>query len=167
MDAARLFRLRTPKRFGGLEADMQTYNDVVTEIGRGCGSTAWVAFISNATVWVACHFPEIALEEVFGNNPDTRFIGALAPLAKVAAAPGGYVVNGKWPFAPGCLHAHWALLAVPLPDGEGSITPGVVLMPMSDMAIEDTWHYAAMRGTGSNTVLANDVGPGPPSNSPL
>jgi 3-hydroxy-9,10-secoandrosta-1,3,5(10)-triene-9,17-dione monooxygenase len=128
MDAAQLFRLRTPKRFGGLEADMQTYNDVVTEIGRGCGSTAWVAFISNATVWVACHFPEIALEEVFGNNPDTRFIGALAPLAKVAAAPGGYVVNGKWPFAPGCLHAHWALLAVPLPDGEGSITPGVVLM---------------------------------------
>ena len=157
LDAAQLFRLRTPKRFGGLEADMRTYTDVVTEIGRGCGSTAWVAFISNATVWVACHFPEETLEEVFGGNPDARLIGLLAPLSSAKILPNGYVVNGKWPFASGCLHAHWALLAVPLPKPEGGTDPGVVMMPMSDMTIEDTWYFAAMCGTGSNTVVAKDV----------
>jgi alkylation response protein AidB-like acyl-CoA dehydrogenase len=50
IDAAQLFRLRTPQRFGGFEGDLRTYMDVVTELGRGCGSTSWVAFISIATV---------------------------------------------------------------------------------------------------------------------
>ena|SRR6516162_7379078 len=35
IDAAQLFRLRTPKRFGGCEGDLRTYMDVVTELGRG------------------------------------------------------------------------------------------------------------------------------------
>ena len=60
IDAAQLFRLRTPKRFGGLEADLRAYMDVVTELGRGCGSTSWVAFISIATVWIAALFPDEA-----------------------------------------------------------------------------------------------------------
>ena len=157
LDAAGLFRLRTPRRFGGLEADIRTYNDVVMEIGRGCGSTAWIAFISNATVWVACHYPEDTVAEIFRPNPDARFIGLLAPLATVAKVEGGYRVNGKWPFASGCLHAHWALLAVPLPEESGKPEPGVVVIPMSDMTIEDTWYFAGLRGTGSNTVIATDV----------
>ena len=53
MDAAQLFRLRTPQRFGGFEGDIRTYMDVVTALGRGCGSTSWIAFISIATVWIA------------------------------------------------------------------------------------------------------------------
>lgn len=157
MEKAGLFRLRTPKRFGGLEADMRTYNDVVAELARGCGSTGWVGFISNASIWVASHFPEEALTEVFGPNPDTRFIGLLAMTSSAKAVDGGYIVNGRWGFASNCLHAHWALLAVPLPGKDGAIEPGIVLMPMSDMTIEDTWYYAAMRGTGSNTVVAKDV----------
>ena len=40
IDAAQLFRLRTPTRFGGFEADIRTYMDVVTELGRGCGRRA-------------------------------------------------------------------------------------------------------------------------------
>ena len=103
LDKAELLRLRTPKRFGGIEADMRTYTDVVAEIGRGCGSTAWVVFISTATVWVACHFPEETQREIFGPNPDARFIGLLAPLSTATAVNGGYRVAGKWPFASGCL----------------------------------------------------------------
>ena len=33
IEAAQLFRLRTPQRFGGFEADIRTYMDVVTELG--------------------------------------------------------------------------------------------------------------------------------------
>ena len=49
MDKAGLFALRAPRRFGGLQADLRTYVDVVAELGRGCASTAWIAFISDAT----------------------------------------------------------------------------------------------------------------------
>jgi 3-hydroxy-9,10-secoandrosta-1,3,5(10)-triene-9,17-dione monooxygenase len=157
LDAAQLFRLRVPRRFGGFEGDLRTYMDVVTELGRGCGSTSWISFISIATAWIAALFPDEAQREVFAGNPDARFIGVLAMTTPARPVEGGYIVSGKWPYASNCLHAHWAILAVPLPTGDGAMAPGLVLMPMRDLKIEDTWHVVGMRGTGSNTVTANAV----------
>src|SRR5580692_6838339 len=36
-----LFRITQPKRFGGLEVDFRTKLEVIRELARGCGSTAW------------------------------------------------------------------------------------------------------------------------------
>jgi 3-hydroxy-9,10-secoandrosta-1,3,5(10)-triene-9,17-dione monooxygenase len=71
---------------------------------------------------------------------------------------GGYVVNGSWPFASGCLHATWGGATVPLLDADGTmINVGFILMPMSDLSIKDTWFTVGMRGTGSNTLVAEEV----------
>jgi 3-hydroxy-9,10-secoandrosta-1,3,5(10)-triene-9,17-dione monooxygenase len=156
IDAAQLFRLRTPKRFGGFEADIRAYMDVVTELGRGCGSTSWVAFISIATVWIAALFPDEAQREVFAGNPDVRFMGALGMTARARAADGGFILDGKWAYASNCLHAHWAVLAGPLPLGE-ALVPSILLVPMRDLAIEHSWYVVGMRGTGSHTVIAKEV----------
>jgi 3-hydroxy-9,10-secoandrosta-1,3,5(10)-triene-9,17-dione monooxygenase len=156
IDAAGLFRMRAPKRFGGFEADLRTYMDVVTELGRGCGSTSWIAFISIATAWIAALFGDEAQREVFEGNPDARFMGALSMTSRASATQGGYVVDGKWAYASNCLHAHWAVLAVPLPN-DGAAVPGIALMPMRELTIEDTWHVVGMRGTGSQTVHAREV----------
>lgn len=156
MDQAGLFRVRAPKRFGGYEADLRTYTDVIIELGRGCGSSGWISFISIATAWIAAQFPDQAQRDVFEGNPDARTIGVLAMTVPARAVDGGYVISGRWPYASNCLHAHWAILAVPLPAG-GGMAPGIVLMPMADLKIEDTWHVVAMRGTGSNTVIADNV----------
>jgi 3-hydroxy-9,10-secoandrosta-1,3,5(10)-triene-9,17-dione monooxygenase len=34
---------------------------------------------------------------------------------------------------------------------------GMVLIPMPELAIEDTWFVTGMKGTGSNTLVANEV----------
>jgi len=34
---------------------------------------------------------------------------------------------------------------------------GLSLMPMSELRIEDTWFMAGMKGTGSNTIVADNV----------
>jgi 3-hydroxy-9,10-secoandrosta-1,3,5(10)-triene-9,17-dione monooxygenase len=157
LDAAQIFRLRAPKRYGGLEGDLRAYMDVVTELGRGCGSTSWIGFISIATAWIAALFPDEAQHDVFDGNPDARFMGVLAMTTPAKPTDGGYMISGKWSYASNCLHAHWAILAVPLPGADGAIAPGIVLVPMRDLKIEDTWHVVAMRGTGSHTVIANEV----------
>ncbi|WP_197375987.1 acyl-CoA dehydrogenase family protein [Mycolicibacterium baixiangningiae] len=40
------FALTTPRRYGGVDADITTTVRVLAELGRGCGSTAWVAAVS-------------------------------------------------------------------------------------------------------------------------
>jgi 3-hydroxy-9,10-secoandrosta-1,3,5(10)-triene-9,17-dione monooxygenase len=50
---AGLCRLMVPKRFGGHQTDIRTYIAVMAELGRGCGSTAWVASLINVCAWLA------------------------------------------------------------------------------------------------------------------
>ncbi len=158
MDSIDLFALRAPRRFGGLEADLRTYVDVVAEIGRGCSSAAWITFISTATAWIASLFPDDAQRDIFDGHPGTRFIGLLEPSATTKPADGGYRVTGKWYYASNCLHADWGLFSVPLMDDQGEVTaPGVVLIPAKDLPVETTWFVAGMRGTGSNAVSVDDV----------
>ncbi|CUX61477.1 Acyl-CoA dehydrogenase, C-terminal domain protein [Agrobacterium deltaense Zutra 3/1] len=157
LEGAGLFRICSPKRFGGYEGDIRTYMDAIAEVGRGCGSAAWVAFISNTGAWIAGYFPDDAQKEIFDGNPDTRFIGVLAPTATTRKVEGGYAVTGRWGYASGSLHAHWALLTAPIDQDDGSKGLGLILVPMKELSIEDTWFSVGVRGSGSNTVIADDV----------
>src|SRR5215203_4671407 len=47
-----LYRLYQPRRYGGFEMDYQLQVDVAAEIGRGCGSSAWVQSILGSHGWV-------------------------------------------------------------------------------------------------------------------
>ena len=68
------------------------------------------------------------------------------------------MVTGSWGFASGCLHSQWAVLGIPVVDENGEqIDQGLALIPMTDLTIKDTWHVAGMKGTGSNTLIADAV----------
>jgi alkylation response protein AidB-like acyl-CoA dehydrogenase len=147
-----------PRRFGGHETSVHAYMDVIAELGRGCGSTAWVASLINVCAWLTAVFPERAQRDVWDADPDAWVAGSLAPLGEARAVDGGWRVTGKWPWASGCLHAQWAACGIHMKDGAGQmVNLGLSLMPMADLAIEDTWHMAGMRGTGSNTIVGQDV----------
>jgi alkylation response protein AidB-like acyl-CoA dehydrogenase len=155
---AGLLRLTQPRRLGGYETDVRTLIEVTTELGRGCGSTAWVVGILNAGAWMVGLFPERAQKEVWEQDSRNTIAGLLAPSSRIQRVDGGIVVTGEWPWASGCLHSQWTTVGVPLaanPDDPPE--NGLVLMPMSDVTIKDTWFMAGMRGTGSNTVVAKDV----------
>jgi alkylation response protein AidB-like acyl-CoA dehydrogenase len=151
-------RLMVPKRFGGYQTDIHTYIAVMAELGRGCGSTAWVASLLNVCAWLAALFPERAQRDLWGDGPDTWVAGSLAPNGSATPVDGGWRVTGRWPWASGCLHAQWAACGIRMADERGQVTNfGLSLMPISDLSIEDTWFMAGMKGTGSNTIVANDV----------
>jgi 3-hydroxy-9,10-secoandrosta-1,3,5(10)-triene-9,17-dione monooxygenase len=151
-----LCRLMVPQRFGGLQTDIHTYIAAMAELGRGCGSTAWVASLLNVCAWLAALFPEQAQRDVWGGNPDAWVAGSLAPHGTATSVDGGWRVTGRWPWASGSLHAEWAACGIMTPAGDHGL-PGLSLIPMSDVTIEDTWHMAGMQGTGSNTIVAKDV----------
>src|SRR4029434_2964506 len=146
-----LCRLMVPKRFGGYETDIRTYIAVMAELGRGCGSTAWVASLINVCAWLAGLFPEQAQRDVWAEDPDAWIAGSLAPNGLAVPADGGWRVKGRWPWASGCLHAQWVACGIHMENDQGEMTNlGLSLMPIGDVRIEDTWFMVGMKGTGSN-----------------
>jgi 3-hydroxy-9,10-secoandrosta-1,3,5(10)-triene-9,17-dione monooxygenase len=153
-----LFKIMVPRRFGGLETDIRTKLEVSAALAKGCGSTGWVTTLMNVCAYFAGLSSAECQNDIWGANPEARIAGVFAPMATTKRVAGGLVVNGKWPWSSGCLHADWAMMGVPVVNEAGEpIDQGLAFMPMSECTIEDTWYVAGMKGTGSNTVVAKDV----------
>ena len=157
IEDARLFTIMQPKRFGGLEVDFRTKLEVSRELARGCGSTAWATSLMNVCAWFTGLWGEQAQKDVWEENPSNRIAGVFAPTGTAEVVDGGYRVTGKWGYASGCLHSQWALVGIPIEKNGNLVDQGMVLIPMTDLTIEDTWYVTGMKGTGSNTLVANDV----------
>jgi alkylation response protein AidB-like acyl-CoA dehydrogenase len=158
LDGADLYRLLQPARFGGLETDMRTLVEVTGELARGCGATAWTVALHNIGGWFVGLFPDRCQGEVWAEQPRNRVAGVFAPNGQTRRVEGGYRISGKWGWASGCLHAQWGQLGIHVLDEAGNpVDIGFATIPMSELSIEDTWYVAGMRGTGSNTLVAEDV----------
>ncbi|WP_051854267.1 MULTISPECIES: acyl-CoA dehydrogenase family protein [unclassified Streptomyces] len=155
---AGVFRLLTPKRYGGHETDLRTLTEVSEALGEGDGSAAWVGMIIAVTNWLACLFPDKAQEEVFGADPDARVTGVAAPMGMGERVPGGWRVSGRWSFNSGAPYATWAAVGTLLKDESGTVVDqALVLIPASELTVEDTWHTAGMKATASNTLFGRNV----------
>ncbi|WP_197376000.1 acyl-CoA dehydrogenase family protein [Mycolicibacterium baixiangningiae] len=158
------FALSTPRRYGGVEADTTTTVRVVAELGRGCGSTAWVAAVSGDAKRMFQRFLSETARDEFFADPDVRLCGSAHPTGRSTEVPGGVRVSGRWSYASGCDDAQWAVLGAPIFEGDrqrdeptGPLGWTQVLVPTSSLAIDRTWDMAGLRGTGSHTLVADDV----------
>lgn len=154
---AGLFRLTVPKRYGGYETDIGTLVAVAAELAKGCASTSWVVSLINTNTWLMAGWSKRVQDEIWAGHPDARCVGVLAPNGRVERVPGGLLVTGEWPWTSGIWHAQWTSAGVLLPREDGATEPGVVLMPVQDISVKDTWLTVGMRGTGSNTIVADKV----------
>ena len=155
---AGLFKITVPRRFGGYEVDIRTKLEVSAAVTEGDGATGWVLALINVCHWLVGLYRDQAQQEIFGADPDARVCGVLTPSPETRRVDGGLVVSGRWPWASGSLHATWGLVGVLDRDAAGAITEhALALIPMTDLAVEDTWFVAGMKGTGSNTLVADEV----------
>ncbi|MCX5395017.1 acyl-CoA dehydrogenase family protein [Streptomyces sp. NBC_00094] len=163
---AGVLRMRVPSRYGGHEADMRTMVEVLAQIGRGDGSTAWTVSVWGIFAWLAGMYPHEVREEVFA-DPDARISGILSKPGTAIPVDGGYLVSGRWAFNTGVTQSGWnMLLAIPTSTPEaapasapsaGDALPLLVLTRADEMTVVDDWHASGLRGTGSVTSVAKDV----------
>ncbi|MBB5894811.1 acyl-CoA dehydrogenase family protein [Kutzneria kofuensis] len=148
MADAGMFSLFAP----GIDADLGTAVDVLAALGRGCGSSAWVAMILSAGGALTSLLDDEVRDEVWGDDPKAAVASVMAPTATAERVPGGWRVSGQWRPASGVRHARWILLGVPIEPG-----PVQALVPTEQTRIVPTWSVSGMQGTGSETVVAEDV----------
>lgn len=156
LTGAGILKMRVPVRYGGYESDMGTIVDVLAELGRGDGSTAWTVAVWAISTWMMGLFPDEVQDEVFA-TPDVRIAGILSPGAMAVPADGGYIINGKWSFNTGAQQSKWNTNAAVTPTENGGFAPIMAAIPIADLEIIDDWHTSGLRGSGSITTIAKDV----------
>ncbi len=155
---AGLYRVVQPKTFGGYEYDFDVLVELVMEVGRGCASTAWVYGLYAAHQWLLASFDERAQHDVWGEDCEPAICGSYAPAGKAVAVDGGYRLNGRWAFASGCDGAQWALCASVLPtEADRPSGPAFFMVPARDYVIDGLWDVVGLSGTGSKTLVMEDV----------
>ena len=155
-----LFRFHQPKAFGGMELPFVAVVDIPAELARGCPSTAWSVGNVACHHWILGYYDPATQREVWEANPDALIASSIALAAgRGRKAPGGFLVNGRWPFSSAVDNAEWNMLAVSIYDEDGT-TPvdwRLCLVPKTDYEIIDTWYAMGMAATGSKDIAVTEL----------
>jgi 3-hydroxy-9,10-secoandrosta-1,3,5(10)-triene-9,17-dione monooxygenase len=154
--AAGITRILVPPRFGGYGLGLDTWFEVVREIGRADASHAWCASLMIHHPHYISQFAEAAQHAVWADGPDVPIAASILPSALVTSVQGGYRITGQFPFASGINHSQW-LIAGGMVEAGGHPEWTFFLIERKDFKIVDTWFTGAMRATGSNTAVCEDL----------
>lgn len=154
--SAGITRILMPARFGGYGLGLDTWFEVVREIGKVDASHAWCASLMIHHPHYIGQFSEAAQQAVWADGIDAAIAASLQPSGKVRRVDGGYRVSGQFPFASGINHSRW-LIVCSLLETDGRPEAVFFLVRPGDYKVLDTWFTTGMRATGSNTAVCDDV----------
>ena len=155
MQAAGLFKVLQPRRWGGYELDILTYYEIQMALGEGDMSVAWVYGVVGVHPWFVALLDDRAAQDIWGRDDTTLICSSLMPAGVAKHADGGFRISGRWKYASGCEHCEWTLLGGTVegrPDDRR-----IFVIPNSDYAIVDTWHVPGLKGTGSHDIVVADA----------
>lgn len=156
LTSAGLARMLVPAEHGGLDLRIRDAVDTSAAVAYGCASTGWVAWLMMHVPHVIAMFPGEAQSAVWADGPDVVTAGSHMGM-KVEPLPGAYRISGGGPFTSGVNNAEWVYVGGMVPSGAGPPQVRYFLLHKSQYTVKDTWDTMGMRGTGSNTVVVDDL----------
>ncbi|MDW8805232.1 hydrolase [Streptomyces scabiei] len=145
-----------PTHRGGAAGDTSDLLHAVSAVAEGCTSAAWCASVIAGAARMGAYLPEEGQHELWDKGPDTMVAGALIPRGSATPVADGWRVTGEWSFTSAVDFSDWALVCALVPHG-GTPVPWFLALPRHDYRVVDTWTPVGMRGTGSNTLVVDDV----------
>ena len=145
-------RFFLPSGLGGYEITPIECARVTEAIADIDASAAWYVMVYNAARLACAAWSDEVIEMIFRENPDTLVSASGNSPYQAVEKEDCYQIDGVNHFASGCRYAKWMLSPVRL-DNELA----TVLLPMEDCEILDDWDSLGMRGSGSNSVRANQL----------
>jgi len=162
-----IFRMFVPRSHGGLELDLPSALEIIRALAKIDGSVGWNAMIGSGGGIFAPLLPREIYDRIYENGPDTIIAGSTQPAGTAEKEGDHWRVDGRWPFASGCVHAEWMLALCKMAEGgkpllndRGVAVVRGFILPAHNWEIEDTWHVAGLKGTGSHHIkIRNAVVP--------
>jgi alkylation response protein AidB-like acyl-CoA dehydrogenase len=152
-----ILRVMQPRCFGGHQASFGVFSQIIEILAEGCAASAWVYAVLGEHQWIIACMPERAQRDVWDDDPLAVASSSLAPRETARATTGGWRLSGRFPFSSGCLHAQWAIIGARCEDAAGNQPTRYLLVPMREIEIVDDWEVLGLRGTGSRSLLLDDV----------
>lgn len=165
---AGLYRLLTPREYGGHEVRVETFVEVVERLAQTDASIAWCTFIACTSCVLAAYLPEDGACELYG-AANLKAAGVFAPRGKavreVRDGVPGYRVSGRWSWGSasrnadlilgGCLVIGEQGKPETLADG----SPRVQSMGFRRDQVRslDNWDAFGLRGSGSGEFEVRDA----------
>jgi len=154
--AAGFARHFVPTSCGGHASTFVELTRAVSTVGEGCTATAWCASLLAQMARMAAHLPAEGYREIWAEGPDAVVVGSLTPLGKAEPVAGGWRLSGQWGFISGIDFSDWALVGAMVP-ADDQTQARIFAIPRTAYRIDQTWFNVGMAGTGSNTLIAEDV----------
>lgn len=151
-----IHRLILPKEFGHPQLDWRTFVDLVSTVGYHNLSASWLTFFFSAhNAWV-CYYPKHIRDEVI--NQGGFVADVFAPIGKVEPTEGGYIVSGKYNFVSGINYSDWVGVGAMMKFEDNDKPERVgILFKVADLEVVKTWDSLGLRGSGSNTLIIDNV----------
>ena len=156
MLGAGLARILVPKEIGGYGLGFDTWFEAMRELSKADASHGWCASLMIHHPHYVSQFPEEAQKAVWADGLDQAIAASIQPVGKVERVEGGHRISGQFPFASGINHSRWLIVGALLRT-EGRPDAGFFLVRPGDYKVADSWFTSAMRATGSNTAICDEV----------
>jgi alkylation response protein AidB-like acyl-CoA dehydrogenase len=150
-----IYRSATPERFGGETMPPARFLDLIERISAVDGSTGWVASFGSQLIYLGS-LPLETQAKLYSDGPDVVFAGALFPVHHATPTDRGFLVNGRWKFASGCMAADIICVGIQGDDTTSGKPRGALVRPERLEIVQD-WDVIGMQGTGSFDLVAEDV----------
>ena len=156
---AGLYKIVQPRRFGGYEYDFDVLVDLMIDASRACASTGWVYGLFAAHQWLVASFLPTR-SAIFGMK--IRTLPSAAPTRRPEKqSPSKAVIRsvdaGRSPAAATTRNGRYVLPFCRREQKAMPSAPAFLLVPAADYSIDDTWNVVGLAGTGSKTLVLNDV----------
>jgi len=156
---AGLTRIVSPAAYGGYQLPVRALVEAERVVAHGSTAASWVLMVCAAHTFIAGRMPRLGQDEIFGTDPGMLIPGVPSLRGTCQRSKGGYILNGRWPYASGADHGDWVLVGCKgIPNEAGDSCPSlIVVMPKANAVIDDTWFTLGMRGTGSKDLVLTNV----------
>lgn len=165
---AGLYRLLTPREYGGYEVPVDTFVEVIERLARTDASIAWCTFIACTSCVLAAYLPEDGARELYG-AANLKAAGVFAPRGKavreVLDGVPGYRVSGRWAWGSASRNADLILGGCLVLDANGQPetladgSPRVQSMAFRRDQVRnlENWDAFGLRGSGSGEFEVRDA----------
>ena len=155
------YKMLMPEKFGGLEIGVANYYTVISEIARGCPSTAWCVSLACAhSLTLASYWGEEAQREIFGQLGYMIAPASGNPMGATARrVEGGIVLSGKWRYCSGAPYSthFFPTVIVPTSDTEPEYRAWAIVKREDYTVLDDWGAVIGMKGSGSNGIEMQEV----------